>query len=121
VHRVLATQAQEAFLEGHIYAFERLGGVPWERIRYDNLKAAVSRVLFGRDREESSRWVEFRSHYGLDAFYCHPGVEGGAREGWGRGRGRGRPVPPHPPIAGSSPNCCSASATTATGAAPPAE
>src|SRR4051794_25423996 len=55
VHRVFASQGQEAFLEGHIHAFERLGGVPWERIRYDNLKAAVSRVLFGRDREESAR------------------------------------------------------------------
>ena len=28
----------------------RLGGVPIDKIRYDNLKTAVSRVLFGRDR-----------------------------------------------------------------------
>lgn len=87
VHRVFATQAQEAFLEGHVHAFERLGGVPWERIRYDNLKAAVSRVLFGRDREESARWVEFRLHYGFDAFYCRPGVDGAHEKGGVEGEG----------------------------------
>ncbi|MBV9357613.1 MAG: IS21 family transposase [Chloroflexi bacterium] len=87
VHRVFASQGQEAFLEGHIHAFARLGGVPWERIRYDNLKAAVSRVLFGRDREESARWIEFRSHYGFDAFYCRPGVEGAHEKGGVEGEG----------------------------------
>jgi hypothetical protein len=29
VHRVFRTQGQEAFLEGHEYAFDRIGGVPW--------------------------------------------------------------------------------------------
>ena len=52
VHRAFATQGQEAFLEGHVHAFDRLGGVPVDKIRYDNLKAAVSRVLFGRNRVE---------------------------------------------------------------------
>lgn len=87
VHRVFATQAQEAFLEGHVHAFERLGGVPWDRIRYDNLKVAVSRVLFGRDRTESARWVTFRSHYGFDAFYCRPGIEGAHEKGGVEGEG----------------------------------
>ena len=54
VHRASLTQGQEAFLEGHVYAFERLGGVPTDQIRYDNLKSAVSRVLFGRNRVESA-------------------------------------------------------------------
>ena len=40
VHRVYATQAQEAFFDGHVEAFAELGGVP-RRIRYDNLKPAV--------------------------------------------------------------------------------
>jgi transposase len=80
VHRAFATQGQEAFLEGHVHAFTVLGGLP-ERIRYDNLKAAVSRVTFGRTRVETSRWVAFRSHYGFDAFYCHPGVEGAHEKG----------------------------------------
>jgi transposase len=76
VHRAFVTQAQEAFLEGHVQAFTDFGGTPIDKIRYDNLKAAVSRVLFGRDREESARWTAFKSHFGFDAFYCHPGVEG---------------------------------------------
>ncbi len=76
VHRVFPSQGQEAFLEGHQHAFEVLGGVPAGQIRYDNLKSAVSRVLFGRNRTESQRWIAFRSHYGIDPFYCIPGVEG---------------------------------------------
>ena len=51
------------FLEGHVYAFGRLGGVPAEKIRYDNLTSAVKRVVFGRARVENQRWVAFRSHY----------------------------------------------------------
>ena len=35
VHRVYLTCAQEAFLEGHIEAFNALGGVPTKHIRYD--------------------------------------------------------------------------------------
>ena len=62
-HRVSLSQGQEAFLESHVYAFERLGGVPLDKIRYDNLKPAVSRVLCGRTRQETDRWVAFRSHY----------------------------------------------------------
>jgi len=62
-HRASLSQGQEAFLESHVYAFDRLGGVPIDKIRYDNLKPAVSRVLFGRTRVESDRWVAFKSHY----------------------------------------------------------
>jgi transposase len=87
VHRAFATQSQEAFLEGHVHAFNALGGVPVEHIRYDNLKAAVARVLFGRDRTESARWVGFRSHYGFDAFYCRPGLEGAHEKGGVEGEG----------------------------------
>ena len=50
--RVFLTQGQEAFLEGHVYGFERLGGVPVDKIRYDNLNSAVKQVLFGRSRQE---------------------------------------------------------------------
>ena len=61
-HRASLSQGQEAFLEGHVYAFGRLGGVPAEKIRYDNLTSAVKRVVFGRTRVENQRWVAFRSH-----------------------------------------------------------
>jgi len=87
VHRAYSTQGQEAFLEGHQQAFEVLGGTPLDKIRYDNLKSAVSRVLFGRNRTESARWVTFRSHHGFDAFYCHPGVEGAHEKGGVEGEG----------------------------------
>ena len=87
VHRAFITQAQEAFLEGHVAAFTELGGTPIEKIRYDNLKAAVSRVLFGRGREESARWTAFKSHFGFDAFYCEPGVEGAHEKGGVEGEG----------------------------------
>jgi len=86
-HRVPLSQGQEAFLEAHVHAFGRLGGVPLEQIRYDNLKPAVSRVLFGRSRVESDRWVAFRSHYGFDAFYCQPGHEGSHEKGGVEGEG----------------------------------
>jgi transposase len=87
VHRAFGTQGQEAFLEGHVYAFAQLGGVPWRHVRYDNLKAAVSRVLTGRNRLESDRWTSFRSHYGFDAFYCQPGVDGAHEKGGVEGEG----------------------------------
>ena len=56
-------QAQEAFFEGHALAFAHFGGVPTGLIRYDNLKAAVTRILLGRDRVENERFVALRSHY----------------------------------------------------------
>jgi len=81
VHRVFASQGQEAFIEGHVHAFAALGGVPTDKIRYDNLKSAVKRVLFGRNRTESEHWIAFRSHYGFDAFYCMPGIDGAHEKG----------------------------------------
>jgi transposase len=87
VHRAFASQSQEAFLDGHVSAFEALGGIPVTHIKYDNLKAAVSRVLFGRTRIENSRWVTFRSHYGFDAFYCQPGRDGAHEKGGVEGEG----------------------------------
>ncbi|GAA1836508.1 IS21 family transposase [Agromyces salentinus] len=83
VHRVYSTQSQEAFLEGHIDAFEEIGGIPTRYIKYDNLTAAVQSVLYGRgrDRIENERWVLFRSHYGFDSFYCQPGIKGAHEKG----------------------------------------
>jgi transposase len=92
---------QTAFLEGHAVAFARLGGVP-AVIRYDNLRSAVTKVLKGRDRQESDRFTALRSHYGFDAFFCEPG-EGGAHEKGGVegevGRFRRRHLVPVPMVA----------------------
>ena len=80
VHVCFPGEGQEAFLEGHTVALERLGGVP-RRVRYDNLKAAVTRVLAGRDRIESDRFTALRSHFGFDAFFCEPGIAGAHEKG----------------------------------------
>jgi transposase len=83
VHRIYPTQAQEAFLQGHIEAFEAIGGVPTRHIKYDNLTSAVAKVVQGpgRARNENARWVLLRSHYGFDPFYCQPGIEGAHEKG----------------------------------------
>lgn len=79
-HIVYGNQAQESFLDGHVRAFTAFGGVP-ARIRYDNLKPAVVRVLLGRERLEHPRFVTLRSHYGFSSFYCLPGVDGAHEKG----------------------------------------
>jgi len=78
----LPTQAQEAFFEGHVRAFQFLGGVPRE-IVYDNLKAAVKCILEGRSREEQAAFIAFRSHYLFESRFCTPGQahEKGLAEG----------------------------------------
>ncbi len=82
VHMVFATCGQEAFLEGHVHAFAALGGVPAGQIRYDNLTAAVRKVLLrGRARVENPRWTLFRSHFRFEAFYCEPGLAGAHEKG----------------------------------------
>lgn len=86
-HIAFLTEGQEAFLEGHVYALERLGGVPCEKVRYDNLNSAVKQVLFGRARQENERWIAFRSHFGFEAWYCQPGHEGSHEKGGVEGEG----------------------------------
>jgi transposase len=81
VHVAYANQAQESFLDGHVRAFEALGGVPTGMIRYDNLTPAVIRVLLGRERWENQRFIALRSHYGYDSFFCLPGVKGAHEKG----------------------------------------
>ena len=87
----LPTQAQEAFLEGHVRAFDFLGAVPHVLV-YDNLKAAVKRILEGHNREEQAAFVAFRSHYLFESRFCTPrqghekglveGLVGYARRNW---------------------------------------
>lgn len=87
----LPSQAQEAFFEGHVRAFNFLGAVPQE-LWYDNLKVAVKRMLEGRNREEQDAFIAFRSHYLFESVFCTPrqahqkglveGLVGYARRNW---------------------------------------
>lgn len=69
-HRAYLHATQQAFLEAHQLAFHYFGGVFW-RLRYDNLSAAVKRVLRGSRREETIRFVAFRSHWQFQAEFCN--------------------------------------------------
>ena len=60
----------EAFLEGHVRAFEYLGGVTRECV-YDNLRSVVAR----RERDEivwNPRFLHLRGHYAFHASACTP-------------------------------------------------
>jgi transposase len=68
----LPTERQEALFECHLRGFAYLGGAPG-RIRYDNLKAAVYKVLRGKRRQEQTAWTAFRSHFLFESEYVTPG------------------------------------------------
>ena len=41
-------------------------------LRYDNLKAAVKKILRGFRREETARFIAFRSHWRFQSEFCTP-------------------------------------------------
>jgi transposase len=71
-HRAYPHASQQAFLEGHELAFAYFGGV-FRVLRYDNLKSAVKKILRGHQREETQRFIAFRSHWGFQSEFCTPG------------------------------------------------
>ena len=85
-HRAYLRATQQAFLEGHELAFRRFGGV-FKRLRYENLKAAVKRILQGHRREETARFIAFLSHWQFEAVFCNPGVEHAREKGGIEGEG----------------------------------
>ena len=72
-HRAYRSATQQAFLEGHELAFRHFGGV-FRLLRYDNLTSAVRKVLRGRLREETERFIALRSHWHFEADFCTPGA-----------------------------------------------
>src|SRR5690242_19139009 len=83
-HRAYHRATQQAFLEAHEHAFNYFGGV-FQVLRYDNLKAAVKKILRGYRREETTRFIAFRSHWSFQSEFCTPeephekgGIEGEA-------------------------------------------
>ena len=83
-HRAYLHATQQAFLEAHEHAFEYFGGV-FHLLRYDNLASAVRKILRGYRREETVRFMAFRSHWRFAAEFCTPGEghEKGGVEGEG--------------------------------------
>jgi transposase len=65
-------QDQVSFLDGHVRAFVHFGGVP-ARVAYDNLRAAVVRILVGGERALTPRFTALVSHYLLEPCFCRPG------------------------------------------------
>jgi transposase len=65
-------QDQISFLDGHVRAFAHLGGVP-ARLAYDNLRAAVARILVGGERALTARFAALASHYLFEPCFCRPG------------------------------------------------
>ena len=70
-HRAYPHASQQAFLEAHVLAFQHFGGV-FTLLRFDNLKSAVKKILRGHQREETSRFIAFRSHWGFQSEFCNP-------------------------------------------------
>ena len=103
-------ECTEAFLEGHVRAFEFFGGVP-RRISYDNSRIAVARITGPRDRKLTDEFLRLESHHLFREHFClvrRPdekgdvetlvGQLGGSASGWMRawrrligGRARGDP------------------------------
>jgi hypothetical protein len=97
-HRAYLHATQQGFLEAHEHAFAYFGGV-FRLLRYDNLTSAVRKILRGYRREETVRFMAFRSHWRFAAEFCNPG------EGHEKGGMRGRRLfPAQPPGAGAL--CC---------------
>ena len=83
-HRAYQRATQQAFLEAHEHAFQYFQGV-FRLLRYDNLKAAVKKIVRGFRREETARFIAFRSHWRFESEFCTPyeahekgGIEGEA-------------------------------------------
>jgi len=79
-------QDQVCFLDGHVRAFEHFGAVP-HRLAYDNLRAAVAKMLAGSERELSARFLALTTHYVFEASFARPrtGHDKGGVEARGKG------------------------------------
>jgi transposase len=67
-------ETQQAFLEGHVAALEFFEGA-FGVVRYDNLSSAVAKVLKGRRRLETDRFVALRSHYLYESRFTRVGKQ----------------------------------------------
>ena len=80
LHVAYPSQTQTALLDGISSGLEFAGGV-FARMRFDNLRQAVARVIRGQRRVEQDRFVAFRSHYLFESSFTSPGIEGAHEKG----------------------------------------
>lgn len=71
-------ETQEEIFESHSLAFRHFDGIS-SKVRYDNLKQAVKKILRGKGREEQHAFVTFREQWGFEAEFCEPA------KGWQKG------------------------------------
>jgi len=69
--QVFPSQNKECFLEGLKRIFHHMGGVP-KTIRFDNLSAAVKKVLPNGERQLTEEFQNFVLHYGFECEFCNP-------------------------------------------------
>ncbi len=84
--RLYTRQDQVSFLDGHVRAFAHFAAVP-HRIAYDNLRAAVRKILVGSERELTTRFEAVASHYLFEPCFCRPAT--GHDKGGVEARGKG--------------------------------
>ena len=70
--QVTPGENSECLLEGLKWIFSHIGSVP-KKIRFDNLTAAVTKVLGGGDRVVTETFERFCLHYGFTASFCNVG------------------------------------------------
>jgi len=63
-------ERQQAFFDGHIQAFAFFGGV-FPVLIYDNLTAAVKKVLQGKRRIEQEAFTRFHAYYNFTPRFCN--------------------------------------------------
>jgi len=80
--RFYPCERQAAFFDAHMQAFSFFGGV-FRTVVYDNLTAAVEKVLEGKNRKEQESFRKFHAYYNFEAKFCNTdsanekgGVEG---------------------------------------------
>lgn len=77
--RAYPLQTHEMLFDAHYHAFRVLGGVPRRGI-YDNMRTAVDRVGYGKERQVNARFLAMASHYLFDPEFCNPAA------GWEKGQ-----------------------------------
>jgi transposase len=70
-YQVFPSQNRECFLEGLKRIFHYMRGVP-KAIRFDNLSAAVKKILPNGERQLTEEFQNFVFHYGFECEFCNP-------------------------------------------------